>query len=189
MEERDIHKKTSFMTLYDAFLTRVTSDMYMELTEEDTFEMLQDLLIASIPRFEFPRFDIFDYEIGAWDDLGDYKGVESDNKLVPAWGWAGGKFNIDLTTEEINIISLNMVIEWLIQQLNTTENTKMKYAGSDFKMTSQANHMAKLKVIIDSHKQDSTHLQRIYKRRKRTNGEIQSTIGEIVSRPSYGYKI
>jgi hypothetical protein len=82
-----------------------------------------------------------------------------------------------------------MVIEWLIQQLNTTENTKMKYAGSDFKMTSQANHMAKLKVIIDSYKQDSTHLQRIYKRRKRTNGEIQSTIGEIVSRPSYGYKI
>lgn len=180
---------TPFSAIYDSFFAHISDDMYMELTEFDTYLILQDLLENAIPRFEFPRFDIFDYEIGAWDDLGDYKGVESDNKLVPAWGWAGGKFNIDLTTEEINIISLNMVIEWLIQQLNTTENTKMKYAGSDFKMTSQANHMAKLKVIIDSHKQDSIHLQRIYKRRKRTNGEIQSTIGEIVSRPSYGYKI
>ena len=37
-----------------------------------------------------------------------------------------------------------MVIGWLGQQLDTTENTRMKYSGSDFKFTSQANHMQKL---------------------------------------------
>ena len=180
------HANTSFITIYDSFLARITSDMYMELTELDTIRMLQDLLINAIPRFEFPRFDIFDYEEGHWEDLGTYCGIESDHKEVPATAWVGGSFNAMLTAEEINIMSLNMVIEWLGQQLNTTENTKMKFSGSDFKFTSQANHMAKLKVLIDAQQKDSIHLQRIYKRRKFTNHGVQSTMGEIVSIPNYG---
>ena len=188
--DRNPNKPTSFLTIYDAFFAKVTDEMYMELTEEDTYKMLQDLLINSIPRFEFPRFDLFEYEEGAWGDMGDYQGVESNDELVPATGWVGGTYNIQLTSEEINIIAINMVIEWLGQQLDTTENTKSKYSGSDFKFTSQANHMAKLKVIIDAHKQDSLHMQRLYKRRIRTNtGEFQSTIGQLMERPSYGYKI
>lgn len=79
-----------------------------------------------------------------------------------------------------------MVIEWLGQQLDTTENSKMKYSGSDFKFTSQANHMAKLKVLIDAQIKDSVHLQRIYKRRKMTEDGAQSTMGDIVSIPGYG---
>ena len=177
---------TSFITIYDSFWARVTDDMYLELTEEDTLEMLQDILLNAIPRFEFPRFDIFDYELGTWQGLGTYQGVESDNKEVPVTGWVGGAFNHALTDEEINILALNMVIEWLSQQLDTTENTREKYSGSDFKFTSQANHMAKLKVLIDAQKQDSVHLQRIYKRRKFTSDGAQSTLGSIVSKPSYG---
>ena len=65
----------------------------------------------------------------------------------------------------------------------------MKYSGSDFKFTSQANHMAKIKVLIDAYKQDSFHLQRLYKRRKIVNGEVRSTAGLIVTKPSYGFKI
>ena len=178
---------TSFVTVYDSFLARVTSDMYLELTEKDTYEMLQDLLINAIPRFEFPRVNLFEYEIGYWEDLGTYQGIESDNKKVSATGWVGGAFWYLLTEEEINILALNMVIEWLGQQLDTTENTRMKYSGSDFKFTSQANHMAKLKVMIDAQKQDSIHLQRIYKRRKMADdGSVQSTLSQIVSIPSYG---
>lgn len=179
--ERDPNKPTSFLTIYEAFFTKVTDDMYMELTEEDTYILLQDLLINSIPRFEFPRFDLFDYEIGAWGDMGTYQGVESNNEIVPATGWIGGTYNMELTSEEINILALDMVIEWLIQQLDSTENTKLKYSGSDFKFSSQANHMAKLKVMVDSHKIDSLQLQRLYKRRKRTDdGKIQSTMRQIM---------
>ncbi len=187
---RNLKKPTSFLTIYDAFFSRITDDMYMELTEEDTYSILQDLLITSLPRFEFPRVDIFDYEEGSWGYLGEYEGVESDNKEVTAYGWIGGTFNVELTLEEINIIALNMVIGWLGQQLDTTENTRMKYSGSDFKFTSQANHMAKLKVLIDAQKADCIHLQRIYKRRIRTaDGQIQSTMGTIVSKPNYGFEI
>jgi hypothetical protein len=187
---RDPNKPTSFLTIYDAFFSRITDDMYMELTEEDTYPMLQDLLIAAIPRFEFPRVNLFEYELGHWEYMGSYNGIESNYKEVPATGWVGGTFNIQLTQEEINIIALNMVIEWLGQQLDTTENTKMKMSGSDFKLSSQANHMAKLKVMIGAHIKDSLHLQRLYKRRKVTaQGEIQSTMGQIMEKPNYGFKI
>lgn len=177
---------TSFITIYDSFSDRVTDDMYMEFNEIDTLQMLQGLLLNAIPRFEFPRFDIFDYEEGVFDDLGTYRGVESNYQEVPATGWIGGAFNCKLTQEEINILSLNMVIEWLGQQLDTTENTRMKYSGSDFKISSQANHMAKLKVMIDSRKQDSLYLQRLYKRRRFTKDGPQSTMGDIVSKTDYG---
>ena len=177
---------TSFLTIYDSFLARITSEMYMELTEIETIEMLQDLLINSISRFEFPRFDLYDYEEGHQDDLGTYNGAESDNKEVPATGQVGGAFNCLLTPEEINILSLNMVIEWLGQQLDTTKNTEMQYTGSDFKMTSQANHMAKLKVLIDAQNKDSIHLQRIYKRRVVTKNGVQSAMGDIISKPNRG---
>ena len=177
---------TSFITIYDSFFARVTDDMYLEFTESETLEMLQDLLINALPRFEFPRFDIFDYELGTWQNLGTYQGIESNNEEVSVTGWVGGTFNYGLTDEEINIIALNMVIEWLSQQLDTTENTREKYSGSDFKFTSQANHMAKLKVLIDAQNKDSIHLQRIYKRRLFTKDGAQSTMGQIVSTPDYG---
>ena len=172
---------TSFSTIYDNFLTRVTSDMYMEWTELDTYSHLQDLLTVSIPRFEFPRFNIFDYEEGYYDSLGTYKGVESNNIEVPAAGWVGGTFHNKLTLEEINIIALNMVIEWLGQQLSTTDNTVMKYSGSDFKFTSQANHMAKIKNLLEKYEQESNHLQKLYKRRIiDKDGSIKTTIPTLI---------
>jgi len=40
-----------------------------------------------------------------------------------------------------------MVVEWISQQLASIENTRMKYSGSDFKFTSQANHIQKLQKL------------------------------------------
>ena len=114
---------TTFDTIYDSFLSKVTDDMYMELTEEQTKEMLKSLFINSLPHFEFPRFDLHDFNL----DLEEY--------------------NIDLDNEEVNIISTYMVVEWLGDQVASVENTRMKYSGSDFKFTSQANHLAKLMAL------------------------------------------
>jgi hypothetical protein len=46
---------TSFKTIYDRFLGKITDDMYVELTPEDTLKDLKNLLIDSLPGFEFPR--------------------------------------------------------------------------------------------------------------------------------------
>ena len=53
---------TPFSVIYDSFLSKVTDDMYMELNELDTYRLLERLLQNAIHKFEFPRFDIFDYE-------------------------------------------------------------------------------------------------------------------------------
>ena len=51
----------------------------------------------------------------------------------------------------------------------------MKYSGTDFKMTSQANHLAKLLTLLKETQRQSLYMQRLYKRR-RTNkdGTIRS---------------
>ena len=148
--------QTSFTTVYDCFFEKITDDMYMELTEEDTSKMLTGLLRNALPHFEFPRVDIFNINL---NDL---------------------SFNSELTFEEVNIIAVYMVVEWIGQQLASIENIRMKYSGSDFKFTSQANHIAKLISLKKEYEKEGLHLQRLYKRRKRVNGEIKSTISEIM---------
>ena len=54
---------TSFKTIYDCFLGKITDDMYVELTPEDTIKDLRAMLIDALPHFEFPRFNLYDYTI------------------------------------------------------------------------------------------------------------------------------
>jgi hypothetical protein len=92
------------------------------------------------------------------------------------------EYNILLSNEEINIISTYMVVEWFGYQIASVENTRMKYSGSDFKFTSQANHMQKLLQLQKDYERKGFHLQRLYKRRKADeNGIMRSTFGSIMS--------
>lgn len=173
---------TPFSYIYDSFLSKITDDMYMEFTELDTFRMLQPLLITAIQKFEFPRQNLNDYELEELEDVSCYCGVESDHKEVPAYMFKAGHFNVKLTNEEINIISTYMIVEWLGQQLASVENTRMKYSGSDFKFTSQANHMQKLLALKKDYEREGFHLQRLYKRRAPDkNGRMTSTMDIIMA--------
>jgi hypothetical protein len=73
---------------------------------------------------------------------------------------------VELTSEEINILAIIMKQGWLQRQVTSIENTRMKYSGPDFKMTSQANHLQKLLTTLTECRRDSLHMQRLYKRRK-----------------------
>ena len=84
------------------------------------------------------------------------------------------RFNFELTQEEINILALLMKQGWVQRQVTSIENTRMKYSGSDFKMTSQANHLSKLLSLLEESHRDSFHMQRLYKRRKLSNGLYKS---------------
>ena len=150
-------KNTKFAVVYDSFLSKITDDMYMELTMDDTRKMLEELLMSSLHWFEFPRVNIFDY----------------DKEIR--------EFNVALSYEEINIIATYMIVEWIGQQLASVENTRMKYSGSDFKFTSQANHLSKLQALKEKYIAEGFHLQRLYKRRKADkNGIMRSTISSIM---------
>lgn len=148
---------TPFSAIYTSFFSKITDDMYMELDRKQTEGMLQELLIGAIPWFEFPKVNIFDYD----EDM--------------------ETFNIHLNNEEINILATYMIVGWLDQQLASVENTRMKYSGSDFKFTSQANHMQKLLQLKKDYERTGFHLQRLYKRRTQDKNGIQrSTFGDIM---------
>ena len=150
---------TPFTQVYNRFLGKITDDMYMELTPEDTVRDLRNLLIDAIPGFEFPRKNLLDYTI-----------VEADNALEEE-----SSFAADLDSEEINILAILMMISWTQRQVTSIENTRMKYSSSDFKFTSQANHLAKLLTLLAETQRQSHHMQRLYKRRKvGENGRYES---------------
>ena len=181
---------TQFTEVYNRFLGKITDDMYIELTPQDTIRDLRNLLIEAIPGFEFPRHNLYDYVIETeikyedevlttdfiigmlWDDLSDDdNNIDKPPKLVIE----NSKFAATLTSEEINILAILMMTAWVQRQVTSIENTRMKYSGSDFKMTSQANHLSKLQSLLNECHRQSLHMQRLYKRRKITeNGEYQS---------------
>ena len=168
---------TPFSVVYDSFLSKITDDMYMELTPQDTEGILEELLISALPDFEFPRQSL-EYEDkiveGEFDEIGEPFTTRS--------------FVNKLTQQEVNIIATYMIVEWLGQQLATIENTRMKYSGSDFKFTSQANHMQKILQLKKDYERRGFHLQRLYKRRKKDpeSGVYKSTMGSIMEKQPRG---
>ena len=163
--------------------------MYLELTPADTLKDLQNLLIDAIPGFEFPRKDLTNYKLEVveipeaeitpddfvvgpvWSDIIDENSSNNVKILVDR-----SSFNIELTSEEINILAILMKQGWVQRQVTSIENTRMKYSGPDFKMTSQANHLSKLMSLLTESRRDSLHMQRLYKRRKidEKTGEYKS---------------
>ena len=138
------------------------------------------MLIEAIPGFEFPRHRLDEYTIEQeikpedevtsdefiigilWDDTLE----EEDFGRAPLVLVEKSVFNADLNSEEINILAILMMCSWVQRQVTSIENTRMKYSGSDFKMTSQANHLAKLQSLLNECQRQSHHMQRLYKRRK-----------------------
>lgn len=83
---------TPFSDIYDCFFGKVTDDMYMELDQNDTYEIVRPLLLSAIQNFEFPRISL------------EY---EEDSFLY------------ELEQEEINILATYMIVEWVGIQLAT----------------------------------------------------------------------
>lgn len=154
---------TSFEEIYDRFFGKITDDMYMEWTKEDTLKDLKNLLMDAIPAFEFPRFPLYDFDSEA------------------------ETFGTHLTSEEINILALLMYNAWLQRQVASIEQTRMKYSGTDFKMTSQANHLAKLIELKKEAERQAHHMQRLYKRRKLIDnkGSIKSNWSTLMEMSTF----
>lgn len=153
---------TPFSSVYDAFFRYVTDDMYMEITEEETRADCRDLLLASIPLFEFPNavIDITTNEDG--EDI----------------------FTRNLTLEEQNILGMGMVQIWIQRQMSSIEVTRQKFSGADFKLTSQASHLKQLTTLMTTVKDEYRRMLMIYSRHEVKDGKWKSTFGNMVKRMS-----
>ena len=114
---------TQFTDIYNRFLGKITDDMYIELTPEDTIKDLRTMLIDAIPGFEFPRQNLYDYTIDQeikpedevtegefiigllWDDTIE----DSDFEKAPLVLVEKSSFAAELNSEEINILAILMM--------------------------------------------------------------------------------
>lgn len=149
---------TTFKEMFDFFEAGISDDMFLELTPEETREIEEEILLAALPHFEFPRQDVFDIDI------------------------LTQRFSVKLSLEEMMIIRQYMISEWLGYQLANVDLVRQKYSGSDFKFTSQASHMKQLITMKKEYETKGFHLQRLYKRRKRQeSGAYGSTFAQIMA--------
>ena len=169
--------------------------MYLELTPFDTIKDLQNLIIDAIPGFEFPRKNLFDYTINVVeipesqiiaDDFIIEFIVNEEEEQIPMVLVDRSYFNIELSSEEINILAIIMKQSWVQRQVTSIENTRMKYSGADFKMTSQANHLSKLLSLLSESQRESLHMQRLYKRRKLTSNGYESNWSSLMENSVLG---
>lgn len=192
---------TLFAKVYNRFLEKITDDMYMELTPQDTIKDLQNLLKESISGFEFPRVNLINYEINlqeikedqlvnddfviglVWEEIPE---ISDEEEKIPTVIVDRSYFASDLSDEEINILAILMKQAWVQRQVTSIENTRMKYSGADFKMTSQANHLSKLISLLDESRRDSTHMQRLYGRRKMNNNGVYESTWSSLRSSVYG---
>ena len=126
---------TSIRKIYDAFLSKMLEDEWLNWTEEEVERDWRMLLDSAIPNFRFPRVDL---DI---DDSGNFVG--------------------DLNNEEIQILATFMKCEWLNREILTWENIKPLYVERDF---SQANLIDKLQKLLDREESKARKLERIYYR-------------------------
>ena len=163
--------QTLFATVYNRFLGKITDDMYVELTPQDTIRDLRNMLIDAIPGFEFPRHNLYNYVIQT-EVKDEDKVLTSDFIIGMLWDEMPAdslnakprvvieksEFAAELTSEEINILAILMMTAWVQRQVTSIENTRMKYSGTDFKLTSQANHLSKLQSLLNECHRQSHHM-------------------------------
>lgn len=157
-------ENTTFQEMYDFFFAAITDDMFMEMTKEDTEAICEQLLIAAVPQFEFPR----------WSDPFDLNLRKKE-------------FTTQLTTTEMIVIRYYMIAEWLGQQIATIDLIRQKYSNSDFKLTSQAAHLKQLIAMKKEYEQRGFHAQRLYSRREKdSDGRMRSTLYKVMNYDSPG---
>lgn len=126
---------TSIHKVYEAFLSKMLEDEWLNWTEREVEADWRQLLNSAIPRFKFPRVDL------TIDDNDNFYG--------------------DLNVEEIQILATFMKCAWLDREILTWENIKPLYVERDF---SQANLIDKLQKLLKEERAEANNLERLYYR-------------------------
>lgn len=141
----------SVQDVYDAFLTKMLEEEWLNWTEEEQQQDWRALLDAVIPWFKFPRVSLE---------------IDADGQFVDK----------DISNTEIQILATYMKCEWLNREILTWENVKPLYVERDF---SQANLINKLTTLLDREEYKALKLERVYYRsRKGQPFDFTSLAGE-----------
>ena len=118
---------TAYKTVYDRFKLKIEDAKLAQMDDNVQGEFLLAYLESALAYIEVGglrlKNDVFD----------------RDNTLL--------QFNTSLTTSEIEVVALYMVVAWYDSLINSLEHTLMFYGSKDERWTSQKEH---LKSLIDA---------------------------------------
>ena len=131
---------TPFRDVYEVFLGKIEQDTWdlvrdVQDLEEDWFMLLR----SAVNRFMFPRISL-----------------EFNEALQ--------SFNEKLGEQEIQVLAVFMRNEWLKRALYTYSLIRQEYSTKDFQLTSQANHMEKLKQLVELSDYECKQMINLYSR-------------------------
>ena len=127
---------TPYSKIYDRALAKITDYDLALVPDEDFQLMLQGWLHSAISKFRKCASDLSD----------------RDDELAT--------FNVDLVDEEVEILALLLVCEWLEPQINSTLLTSQFFGGKEEKWFSQSSHLSELKALRDEARTEARKLMR-----------------------------
>lgn len=127
---------TPYSRIYERALAKITDYDLAFLPEDDFRSMLKGWLTSSVSKFRKCKSDL----------------SNRDDELEI--------FNVDLADEEIEILALLVVSEWLEPQVNSVLLTHQMFGGKEEKYYAQANQLAELKALRDGTRTEARKLMR-----------------------------
>jgi len=128
---------TPYEEIYSRFLPKITDYSFVNLTDAEVEDNLETFMKSSVIKFRY------------CDKLSD-----RDDTLK--------QFNLDLTEEEQEIISVLMCVEYLTPKLLTDDLLKQTLNSKDYKLYSQANHAKEIRSLRDKYQQEANNLMILY---------------------------
>ena len=124
---------TPYTVLYNNVLSKIKDYDFLNMWEEDIYEVLHDYLRPAIVSFRICKVDLSDR-----DDE---------------------QFNVDLNDTEIEILSNYMTINYLDSNyIRVPLALKQTLSSKDFNAFSPANHLGKLVELREKYRQDNETL-------------------------------
>ena len=132
---------TYFEDVYEFFLSKIKSYDLAELTEDEIKEELNSLI-----KLALPKCTVFKGKIK----------IDLDNESFVVKG------KDSLSLEEMEILSLAMLLQYISPLIARDENLKQTLSSKDFSSTSQANHLEKLLILKKSIDADLNYAMNSY---------------------------
>lgn len=129
---------TSYNTVYNRALAKIQDFDLVTLQDRDLEEMLHGWLMAAISKFRQCKNDLSD----------------RDEELR--------QFNVDLEDEEVEILAIMVVREWLAPQVHSALLTKQIFGGKEENYFSQSAHLKQLMDADTSLRVEAQKLSRDY---------------------------
>ena len=129
---------TPYQIVYDRALQKCTDYDLVALPDVELTEMLHSWLLSAIAKFRQCKHDLKD----------------RDDELA--------QFNSDLDDEEIEILAIMIVREWLQPQLRSSLLTRQVFSDKESSFFSQAAHLKELMDMDNSLKVEAQKLMRDY---------------------------